>query len=147
MHWGPAGSILHFVVFIYISLLPPAPFLKCKPVQNVNTNSPGLAAEALIFETIQRQMNTFLLLNTSGEERRAQPREGLCFHHLLHLIPERPTVGTFSNPSNWGFIQWDQITIDSTLAFCQTVGSHPFPAISCLAQKCSFQCKKNCRTQ
>lgn len=94
---GLLDPFFTLLVFIYISLdflLPLAPFLKWKPVQNITTNSPGLAAEALIFETIQRQMSTFVLLNTSREEWRAQPREGLCSHSLLHPVSARPTVGT-----------------------------------------------------
>lgn len=153
LHWGPAGSILHpaGVLFIfhwtYSSLLSLAPVLKCKPVENVTTDSPGLAVEASIFETIQRQMNMLLLLNTSWEELRAQVREGSCSHYFSHLVAEKLTVGTFQNQSNKVFLQWDQITRGSTSAFCQTVGSHPFPAISCLAQKCSFHCMKVCRVQ
>lgn len=93
--------------------------------KNLTTDSPSLSAEALIFEAIQRQMNTFLTL----EELGAQCMEGLCSHYFSQFVPGKPTAAIFRTQNNWVFIQWDQITIHSTLAFCQTVGSHPFPAV------------------
>lgn len=133
--WNHASLCWCFIC-ISLDLLPLlTSFFKCKSVQNITTDSLSLAAYTLIFETIQRQMHAFL----TREELGAQCMEGLCSHNFSHFVPGMPTAAIFQNQNNWVFIQWDQITIHSTLTFCQTVGSHPFPAISCVAQICLWK--------